>query len=153
MNFSFFTNYLIEEGFKRESMVEDFGELSVRGGIVDVFPLNSLEPLRIEFDGNIIESIRIFDINTQRSIKNIDTANIVPPIADSTGNFTFVYSGDYSTILDYFPEDAPIFFHQPILAQKALQEYLERWQKEESENSHSTTFPYLKYSLFRRGSY
>ena len=136
IDFNLFTNYLIEEGFKRESMVEDFGDLSVRGGIVDVFPLNNLEPLRIEFNGNTIDSIRIFDINTQRSIINIDTANIVPPIANSTGNFTFVSSGDYSTILDYFSEDAPIFFHQPILGQKAIQEYLDRWRKEESENSH-----------------
>ena len=136
-DFSLFTNYLIEEGFKREAMVEDFGELSVRGGIVDIFPLNSLEPLRIEFDGNTIESIRIFDINTQRSIKSIDTAIIVPPITDTSGNFSPVSSGGNSTILDYFPDNAPIFFHQPIIAQKALQEYLDRWQKEESENSYN----------------
>jgi len=62
--------------YERQSKVEEIGQFSVRGGIIDVFPENLEYPVRIEFVGEVIESIREFDITTQRSIKEIDEVSI-----------------------------------------------------------------------------
>ena len=57
------------QGFERKELVENQGDISIRGGIVDVFPLGYDSPLRFEFWGNEIESIREFDPLSQRSIR------------------------------------------------------------------------------------
>lgn len=56
-------------GYVRVPIVETRGEYAVRGGIVDVFPLNSDLPFRLDLFGNQIEAIRYFDPSTQRSLK------------------------------------------------------------------------------------
>jgi len=76
-------------GYEMENMVEVPGTMSRRGGIADIFPPCSAFPARIEFFGNQIESIRLFDPETQRSLKAVESITIVPakeillPRADS----------------------------------------------------------------------
>ncbi|MFV0249800.1 MAG: transcription-repair coupling factor [Bacilli bacterium] len=65
-------------GYIRESTVSSTGEIAVRGFIVDVFLIGYFKPVRIEFFGDTIESIRIFDENTQRTIENLDSIIIYP---------------------------------------------------------------------------
>ncbi|OGC23790.1 transcription-repair coupling factor [candidate division WOR-1 bacterium RIFOXYC2_FULL_37_10] len=67
---------LVKYGYERLSVVGEHGEFSVKGGIVDVFPANSDYPVRVEFFGEEIESIRRFDPGTQRSKGQIDEINI-----------------------------------------------------------------------------
>ncbi|MBE6156626.1 MAG: transcription-repair coupling factor [Firmicutes bacterium] len=67
---------LNEFGYKKESLVTTTGEFSARGFILDIFPINEMHPIRIEFFGNIIESIRYFDENTQRKIEDINKITI-----------------------------------------------------------------------------
>jgi len=62
---------MIEGGYKRVSLVEEEGEFSVRGYIVDIYPSTAARPLRIEFIGDEVESIREFDPVTQRSKQEI----------------------------------------------------------------------------------
>jgi transcription-repair coupling factor (superfamily II helicase) len=69
---------LVELGYARMSVVEERGELSVRGGILDIFPPLHDAPLRIEFFGDEMESIRAFDISTQRSLRELSEALILP---------------------------------------------------------------------------
>ena len=69
---------LQEAGYSRMTMVEDRGDMSVRGGILDIFPPIYDSPLRIEFFGDEVESIRTFDVATQRSLKEMDEARILP---------------------------------------------------------------------------
>ncbi|OGP24556.1 MAG: transcription-repair coupling factor [Deltaproteobacteria bacterium GWB2_55_19] len=69
---------LQELGYLRMSLVEERGEMSVRGGILDIFPPMYASPLRVEFFGDEIESIRGFDISTQRSLDGIKEARILP---------------------------------------------------------------------------
>jgi len=71
-----FINNLNNLGYKRESIVTTTGEFSVRGFIIDIFPINEIHPIRIEFFGNTIESIRYFDENTQRTLENIGKIEI-----------------------------------------------------------------------------
>ena len=63
-------------GYKIDSLVTASGELAVRGFIVDVFPIEQMHPVRIEFDGNQIESIRYFDEITQLSFGNLNNIKI-----------------------------------------------------------------------------
>ena len=69
---------LIDAGFTREDPVEEHGSFTIRGGIVDVFPAGDLEPARIEFVGDMVESLRRFDPATQRSTGPTDRLLIVP---------------------------------------------------------------------------
>ena len=65
-------------GFKRFPQVEEVGTYSSRGGIVDVFPYSSADPIRIEFFGDNIDSIRTFAVSDQRSLEKRDSALILP---------------------------------------------------------------------------
>jgi transcription-repair coupling factor (superfamily II helicase) len=72
------SEWLYENGFHRETMVQDIGEFSIRGGIVDVYSFSTLNPIRIEFWGDCIESIREFDVFKQKSLKQKKTVDIFP---------------------------------------------------------------------------
>jgi transcription-repair coupling factor (superfamily II helicase) len=65
-------------GYERVNMVEDPGQYSIRGGILDIFPLNGEYPYRAEFFGDEIDSLRFFDPVTQRSIADLSVAMIPP---------------------------------------------------------------------------
>ncbi len=69
---------LVDNGYKRASMVEEVGEFSVRGDIVDLFLPASLNPVRIELFGDEVESLRVFDINSQISVQDIPEIKILP---------------------------------------------------------------------------
>ncbi len=71
-------SHLIDCGFERVSTVDGLGQFSVRGGILDVYPFASEYPFRIEFFGDEIESIRLFDVSTQRSRGHCEEARIPP---------------------------------------------------------------------------
>ena len=65
-------------GYKRDSIVSSTGEYAVRGYIIDIFPIESDHPIRIEFFGDDIDSIRFFNENTQLSTGNLDSFIILP---------------------------------------------------------------------------
>ncbi len=69
---------LTELGYERFSTVEGAGQFAVRGGIVDIFPPSEEVPYRIEFFGDDIDSIYIFDINTQRRTEQKDDLTVTP---------------------------------------------------------------------------
>lgn len=64
-------NKLSSFGYEKKSIVSDKQEFAVRGGIIDVFPITSPEPFRIEFFGDEVDNIRSFDLQTQKSTKII----------------------------------------------------------------------------------
>ena len=69
-------NKLSELGYKVDSLVTASGEMAVRGFIVDIYPIEERHPIRIEFDGNVIESIRYFDENNQLSFGNLNNIKV-----------------------------------------------------------------------------
>ena len=73
-----FLNKLDSFGYKRDSIVSATGEYAVRGYIIDIFPIESDHPIRIEFFGDDIDSIRFFNENTQLSTGNLDSFTILP---------------------------------------------------------------------------
>ncbi|HSM06294.1 MAG TPA: transcription-repair coupling factor [Longimicrobiales bacterium] len=76
--FSTLVEILEERGFERVPVVEQVGQFAVRGGILDVFSFGSPEPLRVEFWGDEIESLRTFDILDQRSSGTLEEAHVLP---------------------------------------------------------------------------
>ncbi len=65
-------------GYERDVTVNKTGEMAIRGYVLDIFPINYNNPIRIEFWGDEIESIRFFDINTQLTISNVQEVEIIP---------------------------------------------------------------------------
>ncbi len=65
-------------GYERREPVEMVGEYSIRGGIFDVFPAEASRPVRVEFFGDEIESIRQFDVESQRSVLKVSMATLLP---------------------------------------------------------------------------
>lgn len=76
-----FGELLLSGGYRRVSLVEEKGEFSIRGNIIDIFPPGETNPLRLEMIGDEIEAIRKFDPNSQRSIGPAD-AFVVPPASE-----------------------------------------------------------------------
>ena len=69
---------LVENGFSRTDLVGEAGEFAFRGGILDLFPPNTLKPLRVELFGDTIESLRWFDVETQRSEEPSGAVTLYP---------------------------------------------------------------------------
>ena len=92
-------------GYERESQIEAPGQFAVRGGIIDVFPLAEEMPVRIELWGDEIDSIRMFDVKSQRSIENISEITIYPASENCFGNNGLV------SFLKYFPENETLLFY------------------------------------------
>ncbi|WP_246196472.1 transcription-repair coupling factor [Aquisphaera giovannonii] len=91
--------WLLDRGMQRAEVVEVPGEFSLRGGILDVYPSDANDPVRIEFFGDEVESIRPFDAESQRSLDRWDHVTLtIPPSFDDKALSGFVPPSDY------FPE-------------------------------------------------
>lgn len=110
---------LCNSGYKTETLVTKTGEISSRGYILDVFPINEENAVRIEFWGDTIESIRYFDINSQLSIKEITEITINPfsefltdrYLDDEERKQKYLYKYEkISKITDYL--DSPILIYK-----------------------------------------
>ncbi|MHC4235178.1 MAG: transcription-repair coupling factor, partial [Planctomycetota bacterium] len=104
-------SWLADRGFARLERVEAPGDFAVRGDIVDVFVPGESDPLRIEFFDDRIESIRRFDISTQRSQKKLPAASISAPAhcqaAEGGG------PDQSATFFRYLPADALVVLDEP----------------------------------------
>jgi transcription-repair coupling factor (superfamily II helicase) len=69
---------LVEMGYSREPLVEEHGQFSLRGGILDVFPAAADSPVRAEWAGDVIETLRLFDPENQRSVMGVSRVAIHP---------------------------------------------------------------------------
>jgi len=91
------SDLLVDAGFNREDPADEHGEFARRGGILDIFPAGASDPVRLEFMGDTIETLRTYDPGTQRSIAPIDQLTVVPlrdVLADDRG----------ATFLDYLSQ-------------------------------------------------
>lgn len=103
---------LNEYRYEKKDFVEETGDYSVRGGIIDLFPENYDTPIRIEFSGETIDSLREFDINTQRSVREIEKIKIGINISSKEDSEDSELKG---IIADYIPEDTLIIIDEPEL--------------------------------------
>ncbi|MEM8833783.1 MAG: transcription-repair coupling factor, partial [Pseudomonadota bacterium] len=73
-----FQDFLIQNGYIRTETVREAGEYALRGGIIDLFPSDRDDPIRIDLFGDEIESIKTFDSDTQRTLENIQRFSLKP---------------------------------------------------------------------------
>ncbi len=119
--------WLAEQGFHSTSAVELPGEFSSRGGIVDVFAPDWYQPVRIEFFDDEIESIRRFDISSQRSLKSLEQVEItvVRPSAEDRGHFG-----------EYLPSGSALLMIELEQAQESATAYLKRLDRPQDFHSY-----------------
>lgn len=77
-NFEEVIGYLVNGGYVNNYTVEVPGTFSVRGGIIDIFTRDNTNPYRLDFFGDMLESINVFDVDTQRSFANTDKISVSP---------------------------------------------------------------------------
>ena len=120
-------NKISEYGYNRESLVTTTGEFSVRGFILDIYIINELHPVRIEYFGNNIESIRIFDESTQRTIKEIEEITIKP--------YNEIETDIKSSLYDYSNDGIVVYLNkeQINVSYKKLCEELVEFKKNNSD--------------------
>ena len=148
---------LVASGYLRTSLVEERGDYSVRGGVVDIFPPLYSSPVRLEFWGDHLESIRHFDPLSQRSTRHLKELILLPvneiimereniERARSTGRLPGqIKNGDafpgqeawlnhfYShpdTIFDYFPQNGLLTIIDPQRIDIERQRFIEKFVKE-----------------------
>ena len=80
---------LFNLGYRRETTVNMTGEIAVRGYVIDIFPINGDNPIRIEFWGDEIDSIRTFNVESQLTIAKIDEITIFPNTETLLENYKF----------------------------------------------------------------
>ena len=100
--------FLAHNGFARSGAVVEPGDFAVRGGIVDIYPPGQEQPVRLDYFGDVIESIRKFDPESQTSIGDIDAVtlspvNEVPIDKESVQRFRAGYVATFGTVLDDDP--------------------------------------------------
>ncbi len=103
--------WLVERGLERATMVEGPGEFSIRGGILDVHAHAAAKPLRIEFFGDEIESIRSFDVETQRSEERLDACEI---LAFGGGQIVQGALAAEGSLMRLLPPDTWVCLHEPL---------------------------------------
>ncbi|MBI5464761.1 MAG: transcription-repair coupling factor [Ignavibacteriales bacterium] len=108
---------LNELGFERKDFVEEYGDFAVRGGILDVFPFVGDNPVRVEFWGDTIESLREFDALSQRSIRSLQSAHIVASLNAGAPDAT-----QSSSIFSYLQSNAIVLLDEPALIEKEIDE-------------------------------
>jgi transcription-repair coupling factor len=102
--------HLAAVGYERVATVGEVGQWSVRGGILDVFSPARPTPVRIELDGDEVESIRAIDPTTQRSTEALPSVLVLPMVPAGAGG---------ATLLDFLPPDAPAVIEEPGLLEPA----------------------------------
>ncbi len=111
---------LVDNGYSRADTIGKPGEFAVRGGIFDVYPLGHPHPCRIELFGDTIDSIRLFDLDSQRSIDQESFVHI-SPVREWGG------TPDH-TLFDYLHEKVRVFVDEPREIMVNLDNHLRRWQ-------------------------
>ena len=127
--------HLVRLGYERFPEVESIGHFARRGGILDIYPVGLADPIRLEFDGNTVVSLRRFDAATQRSLEQLENSVVLPrhevllnaetlaavdtdgegPTGFQEGLERFVdrYDPARGSLLDYLPRDVMVIAEDP----------------------------------------
>ena len=105
---------LIEYGFERKDFVSQPGDFAFRGSLIDIYPYNDNIPYRLDFFGDEIESIKTFNINTQRSIDSVDSISVYANIID---NFS---QDEGVSIFEFLPKESVVWLNEGDLIEKEI---------------------------------
>lgn len=129
---------LVGYGFERSDFVYEPGQFALRGGIFDIYSFGNEKPYRIELFGNEIDSIRIFDPETQLSERKLVQVSIIPNVETQFGG------DDKITLLDFLPENTVVWMQdweitkdRLLMQEEDLQLYLESGAPHSAEENPS----------------
>ena len=127
ISIEFTTEVLYEYGFERVDFVFEPGQFSVRGSIVDVFSFSYDSPLRVDFFGNEVESLRFFDIETQLSKETLEKVSIVP-------NVQTIDKGRHVSLFDFINEKTYLWLKNGKLIASSIDNMYSSVESYTSEN-------------------
>lgn len=131
-------NHLVRDGYERVDLVERRGHFSVRGDIVDVYTVNYPQPVRLEFFGDELDSIRFFDVTKQTSLTAAQAVRILPiSLNEDQGQRTH-------TLLDYIGGGV-IIWDEPVRVRDNLRKTLK-----ESDDYHGWLAPWERFAGTKR---
>lgn len=123
------TEALVSFGYEHETQVSAHGEFSVRGNIIDIFAYTERTPFRIDLWGDEVETIKLFDVESQRSIEAVEEISIFPAVMEKEGGA----SENEVRLFAYFPSDALFVIDEPartlanyIIEEEVLEEFKKR---------------------------
>ena len=120
--------WMVEAGMHPTSSVELPGEFALRGGLLDIFAADHLQPFRIETFGDEVTSIRQFDIETQRSLQNVEQVEVTTLVPQTEQT---------ESLVDYLPENTTLLLIEPERLQVATTDYLARAEGLENHFSYN----------------
>ncbi len=148
--------WLVDRGFERVSAIERPGEFSVHGGIIDFFPPDALNPIRMELFGNEIESLRDFSVDTQRKVSDLKQVRV---IAVSPSENTTSVEADEANFLDSLPRGSWVALTELRDIVDEGKRFLQRLDNPrglfgtESTLARCTSFPSVSISALNSGSF
>ena len=120
LDIEFLSELLTTYDFERSDFVYEAGQFALRGGILDIFSYGNELPYRLEFFGNVIESVRTFDPNTQLSKEEIEEVNIIPNIQ------TKMLNEKRQSFFEFLPKNAKVWFKDYQHALDVINLYYEK---------------------------
>jgi transcription-repair coupling factor (superfamily II helicase) len=105
---------LVDKGFERTDFVYEPGQFALRGGILDIYSFGNEKPYRVELFGNDVDSIRIFDPETQLSERKLLQVNIIPNVDNRQD------SGEKISLLQFLPENTVIWMQDWVFTRERL---------------------------------
>ena len=127
---------LVSFGYENESQVSSHGEFSLRGNIVDIFPYTESAPYRIDLWGDEVESIKLFDVESQRSIETVEAFEVFPAVSEQPGEDETDESAELSSHVDFFEyfdehtlfvlDEPSKIFTEAIFDEQLLEEFQKR---------------------------
>ena len=144
--------FLEEQGYEPEAQVSQKGEIALRGGIVDIFPPTSPWPVRLEFFGDELESLRYFDPLTQISREEITVITLPPAgelgILKKNVREAGAKPAAFATLLDYLPAETIFLFSEPETLAVQAETYAQQIPR---DNPFFISWPDFLTDLNRRG--
>ena len=122
---------LSDFGFERVDYVYEPGQFALRGSIVDVFSYSSEYPYRIDFFGDEVDSIRVFEVETQLSRERRESVSIVPELSVSG-------SGEFVSFLEFIPKDSVLAFKDYFWVKERVDSVIHSVIQSEAKNLGNT---------------
>jgi transcription-repair coupling factor (superfamily II helicase) len=143
----FLIEMLLDYGFIQEDFVFEPGQFALRGGIVDVFSYSNDLPFRIEFFGNTIESIRTFEPGSQRSVKILQRAQIIPNVE------TRIQSEKKISFLQLLPPESTLWLDNTDVLAEKIDSIVRNMIEEKDENPEAHILSKPEEFLINKGEF
>jgi transcription-repair coupling factor (superfamily II helicase) len=137
LGIDFINEFLFEYEFNRTEFVYEPGQFSIRGGIVDIFSFSHDLPYRIEFFGDIVESIRTFEIESQLSVDEVKSLTIIPNVQSK------YLTESNINLLDYIDKDTQVWIKDVEftldIIKAGYKKAVELWKALPAQEKHENT--------------